>query len=329
MSEEPSAALRSAERARVHPDKRGWYEVYYVTLTLGEGRAAWLRYTLLVPAEGDATASLWGCAFDRARPRWLAGRRTWPGAVWEPLEDGGVGLAESTLTPLGCRGGVTDDGGRTMRWDLGWEARCGPFSYFPAALERLAAGATFPIAAVPVARAHGVVEVAGEPVACEGVRLQQAHLFGGRHAHRWGWLSALGFDADPEGTLTLISAVPERMGGRLPAASSLALRLHGRLHRSEGLRAVRWHDAGAEEVTFEGRAGAARVEGTVRAPAEQLVGVTYHDPDGAEIHCANTEVADLELRVRVDGVEERLRCAAACGFERGARQPMAGIWRPL
>jgi len=71
------------------------------------------------------------------------------------------------------------------------------------------------------------------------------------------------------------------------------------------------------------------VEGSVRAPAERLVGVTYHDPGGDEVHCANTELADLELRVRLDGVEERLRCEAACGFERGAREPMPGIWRPL
>jgi hypothetical protein len=41
-------------------------------------------------------------------------------------------------------------------------------------------------------------------------------------------------------------------------------------------------------------------------------------------------VADLDLEVRVDGgTLRRLRCDAACGFERGSRLPMEGIWRPL
>jgi hypothetical protein len=323
------AALRDAERVRALPGRRGWYEVFYVTVALGGGRAAWLRYTLLAPRAGEATAALWGCAFDRGRPRWFAWRRSMPAGAWVPRPDGGVDLAGGGLGPLGCHGEVGDVEGRAMRWELSWEPLCEPFAPFPDATERFAGRATFPIAAVPLARATGFVEVDGERHACQGALLHQGHVFGGRHARRWGWVTALGFDADPEGMLSLIWARPQRLGGLMPAASSLALRLHGRLHRSTGLRVVRWSDGGGEEVHFQGRAGEVEVYGSVRAATDWLIGVTYSDPDGAAVHCANTEVADLDLQVMLDGVEERLRCDAACGFERGGRSPMPGIWRPL
>jgi hypothetical protein len=329
MLDQAPSALRDADQVRAQPGRRGWYEVFYVTVSLGEGRAAWLRYTLDQPRSGAAGAALWACAFDRERPRWFAWKRSMPGSAWAPRPDGGVDLAGARLTPLGCTGEVGDVDGRRMCWELSWAPLCEPFAYFPEAMERVAGGATFPIAAVPLARATGYVEVDGERIACEGALLHQAHLFGGRHARRWGWVAALGFDADPEGMVSVIWARPQRLGGLLPAASSIALRLGGRLFRSGGMAAVGWRDDEGAEAEFAGRAGEAEVEGWVRAAPEWLTGVTYHDPDGSEVHCANTEVADLDLRVRIDGEETRLRCQAACGFERGGRTPMPGIWRPL
>lgn len=329
MLDQASAALREAERVRAVPGRRGWYEVFYVTVALGGGRAAWLRYAYVAPRAGEASAALWACAFDRSRPRRFAWRRSLAGSAWSPRPDGGVDLAGAGLGPLGCHGDVGDAEGRRMRWELRWDPLCEPFAYFPDGMERISGGATFPIAAVPVARATGVVEVDGESLDCDGALLEQAHLFGGRHARTWGWVHALGFDDDPEGMLTVIWARPQRLGGLLPAASALALRLDGRLHRSSSLSAARWNDDGGGEVVFGGRADAAEIEGTVSVPVESLTGVTYHDPDGSTVHCANTEVADLDVVVRIDGAERRLRCAAACGFERGGRRPMDGIWRPL
>jgi hypothetical protein len=329
MLDQAPSALREAEQVRAQPGRRGWYEVFYVTIALGQGRAAWLRYTLTQPRSGPAGAALWACAFDRGRPRWFAWRHGMPASSWAPRVEGGVDLAQAGLGPLGCHGEVGDVEGRRMCWELRWEPLCGPFPYFPESMERVSGGATFPIAAVPLARATGYVEVDGERITCDRGLVHQAHLFGGRHARRWGWVTALGFDADPEGMLSVIWARPQRLGGLLPAASSLALRLDGRLYRSSGVSAVGWRDDGGAEVEFAGRADDAEVEGWVRVDPGWLTGVTYHDPDGSEVHCANTEIADLDLRVRIDDEERRLRCQAACGFERGGRTPMPGIWRPL
>ena len=45
------------------------------------------------------------------------------------------------------------------------------------------------------------------------------------------------------------------------------------------------------------RAAAASCVGQVSARSEDLVGVTYHDPDGELAYCYNTEVADMRLDV--------------------------------
>jgi hypothetical protein len=326
----PAAPPTLAEADRVRdPGTPGWYEVFYVTASLGDSRAVWLRWTLLRPREGGATCALWACAFGRGRERWFASRQTLDGAQWSARAGGGVQVGDSELDPHGCAGETADASGRPMRWELRWRPVAEPSPYFPAALERAAGGATFPIAAVPLARASGWVEVDGERIDVEDAPLQQSHLFGGRHANRWGWVHALGFEDDPEGFLTLIWARPERAGGRVPAASALVLRVDGTLHRSRGIRAVRWHDKGGDAVIFSGRAGDARVDGVVRAYANRLTGVTYHDPDGADVFCANTEIADLDATITVGGRARRVRCAGATGFERGSRQPVADVWRPL
>jgi hypothetical protein len=323
-------ALVTAELARHGAADRGRYEVYYLTAPLGNGRAVWLRWTLLVPSdEGAPSCSVWGVFFDQTSAGRFAHRATHDVAVWRPLEGGGVAIGDSMVTPASARGSLSDASGRTLAWDLAWETLADPFPFFSPSLERAASSATFPIAAVPLARARGYVEVDGERIDCDGVPLEQSHLFGGRHAHRWGWLHAAGFDDDPDGFAVLIWARPQRLGGRVPAFSSLTVSVEGAVHRTGGLRGVRWSDLGGDAVRFSARAGGARVEGTVFAGVQRFCGVTYHDPDGAPVYCANTGVADLRLRVDAGGRRIERTSTASCAFERGGRTPMTRIYYPL
>lgn len=323
------SALVAAERARFRNSDRGRYEVYYLTAALGPGRAVWLRWTLLAPVDGEATCSVWGVVFDGLRAGRFAHRATSPGSAWRPREGGGVEIGGSALTPSGASGSLVDEGGHTLRWDLSWQPVAEPFPFFPPQMERAAASATFPIAAVPLARASGVIELDGERIAVDGAPLEQSHLFGGRHANRWAWMHAAGFDGDPDSFLLLIWARPQRLGGHVPAASSLSLRLDGELHRSGQLRGVHWSDLGGDAARFRARAGRARVSGTVIADVARFCGVTYHDPEGGAVYCANTGIADLRLSVELDGRTIERVATSTCAFERGARTPFTDVWSPL
>lgn len=304
-----------------------------MTVALPGGRAAWLRWTLTAPRHGEPSTALWACGFDRRRPRWFAARTTLAGNAWRALPDGGVDLGDGEVRSDRCSGRVVDAAARVMHWELEWESLAAPHPFFPAALERLAGGATYPIVVTPMARARGFVEVDGERIECTGAPLEQSHLFGGRHAHRWGWVHALGFESDPDGYLALVWARPNRLGGHAPPASSIALRASGRELRAagvRGLRSVLWGDGGGQIVHFSAVLDDVEVEGELTVPPELLTAVTYHDPDGSEVFCANTEVADLRLKLRErSGAAQTVRCDAACGFERGARQRPEGVWHPL
>jgi hypothetical protein len=55
-------------------------------------------------------------------------------------------------------------------------------------------------------------------------------------------------------------------------------------------------DFGTWGWTFEAKTLRRKLECRVTARAEDLVGVTYHDPDGELAYCYNTEVADMRVR---------------------------------
>ena len=75
-----------------------------------------------------------------------------------------------------------------------------------------------------------------------------------------------------------------------------------------------------------------KLVGEVRAKKEDLVGVTYHDPDGELAYCYNTEVADMRSTsssARRAGHQwrktEELRSDGRAHFEYAQREPVDGV----
>jgi hypothetical protein len=152
---------------------------------------------------------------------------------------------------------------------------------------------------------HPDVEVAGT-VAWDGRRLDiaaarggQAHLWGSKHATRWAWAHASDFGdaAGPGSFVDGVSVFVPRFGRELGPNTPVVARVHGHDVVSNSPLAVQRNASEFGPWGWRFTAGTLRhkLECSVSARPEDLVGVTYHDPDGDLAYCYNTEVADMRI----------------------------------
>ena len=307
---------------------RGHYEVYYLTLTDPvSGVGLWIRYTLLAPDDGPATCSLWFVAMDREGLR-LARKRTLPAADLHAATDPfSLAVGDAELRDDLMRGAVDD-----VAWDLTWSAHAAAVQPVHPVLERTRLARTILTLPHPHVRVSGTVRIGDRTLALDGAPGGQAHLWGRAHAARWAWGHCSDFAGRPDDWLDAVSVYLPRFGREVGPSTPVVGRIGGEpFAATHPLRVV--HTASRFSVgdwTFDARDGARRLQATFSAPVETLVGVTYHDPDGAEAYCYNSEVATLRLDVlhragRGWTRAETLESDGRAHFEYAQRRPLAGL----
>jgi len=320
----------------------GHYEVYYVTLTdPGTGVGFWIRWTMVAPRPEtgeEATCSVWFLAMDPHDPaRSIGLKSTFPAsrlsASSAPFR---LEVAESWLSDHGAAGSAEQDG-RTAAWELQWNPSLPAYGHVHPALRAARIAKTVLFLPHPDLEISGWIEWEGRRVDLSGARGGQAHLWGSKHAQRWAWAHCndfTGAGGEPRtGTfMDGVSVFVPRFGRTIGPNTPVVARIGGSDVLSTGPLSVTRNQSEFELTgwRFEARAGRRRLRGEVSARPEDLIGVTYHDPDGDLAYCYNTEVASMRLELlepaggRQWRTVDELRSDGRAHFEYAQREPIPG-----
>ncbi|MEA2272805.1 MAG: hypothetical protein QOI98_1513 [Solirubrobacteraceae bacterium] len=317
----------------------GHYEVYYVSLTdAASGCGAWVRYTLTAPLPGSVVqpnASLWFMAFDPAGGP-IARKRKFP---LEELH------AESSPFSLGIGGATLTDGGMSgafddVSWDLRWTPAGHPHEHVHPFLQAARIAKTILLLPHADVAIEGSLSFPGHELSLDGARGGQAHLWGSKHATRWAWAHCSDFqdvdgDPRPDTFVDGVSVFVPRLGREIGPSSPVVGRFFGQDFASTSPLVVTRNPSRFDLTSwhFEARDGSRRIIGTVEARREDLVGVTYQDPDGQPAYCYNSEVASMNLQVwdrhgrGASGwkLRDTLVSDGRAHFEYAQREPAPGV----
>jgi hypothetical protein len=287
------------------PVRTPYYESRFVRANHpNRPQALWLRETLLLPTAGEPVADVWVMVFDpdgagnRAlkvgHPLTAADYRYETGAdAWTAR------IAETTIDDTSAQGTVTADG-RVATWDL----RIDPGAAPPVRLltER-GYRAPFPTAKTmvrhPLATFDGRLELDGATIDVRGWTGSVNHNWGRRHTPAYAFGQVCGFDEVPDASLEIVTAHAAIGPISLPTTTLFVLRHGGGEIAVRSILAARRTrgDYRPFAWSFEGRAGAGKVEGEITADPADVIGLTYQDTTGKTKYCYNSALATCRIRM--------------------------------
>ncbi|MDP8256156.1 MAG: tocopherol cyclase family protein [Candidatus Alcyoniella australis] len=288
-------------------ESRGAYEVYYLKFNHPQSRTAyWLRYTLTSPltAVGEPYCELWGIFFNAADPsnnfalkdRFAIDRLRWER---DRLD---LRMADAQLTGNSCSGElVRAEQGLSLRWNLRFDSALPAFRHFPTELMyRAKLPKTKVIAPHEHALFRGWIEVCGRRIELDGVPGQQTHIWGSQHGLRWAWGHCNMFDQDPDAIWEGLHAQVKLGTLTSPPMKLFYVRCNGRDYKFNSLRQLVSNDSRWElgKWSFEARGPEAVARGEITSRFEDLICVTYMDPDGSNLWCNNSKVARIDLELK-------------------------------
>lgn len=317
----------------------GHYEVYYLTATDPHtGVGIWIRYTMLAPLEAvgaPATCSLWFSAMDPNSHSTIARKASFAidrmRASSGPFE---LRIGDALLTDERMSGEFED-----VAWDLSWTPAQRAYEHVHPALARLGITKTVLVLPQPDLSIDGSVTIAGKRLELSATPGAQAHLWGSKHAGSWVWahcndLRTVDGERVPDSFIDGVSVMVPRLRRQIGPSTPMVGRLHGSDFTSTSpTRVIANHSTFAlTGWRFEAFDGPRKLVGEVDSYRDQIVGVTYHDPDGDPAYCYNSETATMRLHVyerarQVGGwrLRETFVSHGRAHFEYGQRSPVPDI----
>ena len=259
---------------------------YVVASDAPREQGLWVRASVDVAAEGLGQFAIWGSWFERDRCF----------AIKQVADAATIGRTIEALGRGECVGEV-EGGGHSLRWRLQFGNGAAGENFLPAwatpVVKVRGLGFTFPH---PASTLSGAVEVDGRMIEFTRVPAGQAHQWQKKKLAGWAWARCSSFAEDPDASIDLLEAIIPG-GIRVPL---MVFRFRGQVHRFQNLPWIAmarsrpsspaWH--------FSAHDATVAIDGVVNGQPSQMVAVQYPDGTGGKLHCNNTELASMEVRVR-------------------------------
>lgn len=283
--------------------------------------AFWIRYTIFSPTghPEEAVGELWAICFNGETGHHIAVKKAVPlqQCIFRSseffVEIDGAYLKSGQLE------GTIHNQHHNMTWSLSFHSEAQPLLLLPLSLYTTKLPAAKSLVASPLAMYNGYLTVNGERIDVTDWPGSQNHNWGTKHTDLYAWGQVAGFESHPASFLEVATARLKIGPVWTPAMTLLVLRHRDREFALNSLaQSIRARGSfGYFHWQFRSETPEITIEGTIAAPREAFVGLSYANPPGGSKHCLNTKIATctLHLTHKRSRTEETLTSSNKAAFE--------------
>jgi hypothetical protein len=326
MTEDATLSRATVNHTRYRPGQRaGHYESFFQRANHpSRPLAFWIRYTIFSPdgRPEDALGELWAIYFDGETGRHVAVKTEVPfGRCRFEASAFFVKIDGSRLEP-GKLSGTAASSGHTISWELSFRGDAAPLFLLPQKLYAAKLPKAKSLVGLPMAVYRGMLSIDGMVIDVTDWLGSQNHNWGSKHTDHYAWGQVAGFDTHPESFLEVGTGRIKIGPLWTPFMTPLVLRHEDEEIALNGMRQSLSARGSFEYFswTFGSEARDVCVEGTISAPREAFVGLSYYNPPGGTKHCLNSKIGSCELRLTDKrrgnpGAVQTLSAASRAAFE--------------
>ncbi|ETR73829.1 MAG: hypothetical protein OMM_00678 [Candidatus Magnetoglobus multicellularis str. Araruama] len=281
--------------------RTGHYESYFLRANHPDRPLAlWIRFTIFSPEnKKTAIGEVWAIYFDGETGNHVCAKTE------IPIEDCifysnelNITLGDAKLDENYSKGRAMT-GDQIISWDIRYDSTEPPLFL----LQRTMYDFPFPKAKTlvgkPFAKYSGTITINGIVHEIDQWIGSQNHNWGVKHSDHYAWGQVAGFDNYPETFFEVVTARLQYGPIWSPFMTIMVLRHGGKEYRlnsiPQSLRAK--GSFGYFEWHFLSETPTEKIEGSITAERDQVVGLNYYNPPGGVKHCLNTKLGSCEIQL--------------------------------
>jgi len=279
----------------------GHYESYFLQANHpNRPLAFWIRYTLISPEQKKtAIGEVWAVYFDGETGNHICTKTEYPieNCIFYSNELN-ITIGDSRLNETQCTG-RTATGDQVILWDINYETDAPPLFLLKRNMYDLPFPKAKTLSGKPLAVFTGTININGVAHEIDNWIGSQNHNWGVKHTDHYAWGQVIGFDNHPDSCFEIATARLRYGPLWTPFMTIMVLRHDGLEYRLNSIPQSLRSKASVEyfKWQFTSATPTEKIEGTITAEVDNIVGLNYYNPQGGVKHCLNSKIAQCEIQL--------------------------------